>query len=785
MSGPAPGRPGMEPRWTRGNKDGVGTAYSVESKLWYTLWSGIVTEVYFPTVDRPQIRDMQFLVTDGETFFHEEKRHLRHRVEKLAKHALGYRVTNEDPEGRYDIVKEIIGDPHLPVLLQNIALRRKSKERKGEDGRINMYALCAPHLEVGGWGNCALSTEFSGRKLLVAQKQSTWMAMGANVPFTKTSCGYVGSSDGWTDLSSDFKMDWEYDSADDGNVALTAEIAPANTFTLALSFGETLHRAVTALFQSLAVPFDAQKARFLEQWERPARNVLPLEKQSGDGGNLYHTSYSVILAHEDKSYPGAVIASLSIPWGEVRGDDDQGGYHLVWTRDLVQAALGLFAAGDMETPLRALIYLAVSQLQNGSFPQNFWIDGTAYWKGVQLDEASFPIILAWRLNEAKALMGFDPYVMVIRAAKFIVEFGPSTGQDRWEEVGGYSPSTLASNIAALCCAADFARRRGDTLTAGFFEEYSDFLECHLEAWTTTSVTDGGRGKRHFIRIRPNDGGVDPGDWTVSLANRQPGSQAVFDSREIVDAGFLELVRFGIRSADDPVILASVDAVDLALMVDTPAGPCWRRYNHDGYGQREDGSAYRDGWGEGRAWPLLTAERGNYEFSRGRSAAKYLDAMEGFASEAGLLPEQVWDKKDIPQAHVWLGKPTGSAMPLVWAHAEYIKLLRSVHDGTPFDRLRCVQERYSSKRRPTIEVWKQNRRVKRAGKGSKLKIVAQEPFVLHFSFDGWKTVRDVDSTHLPAAIDFADVSSEGDALVFTLYWPTRGAWEGRDYAVEFG
>lgn len=784
MSGPAPGKPGMEPRWARGNKDGVGTAYSVDSKLWYTLWSGIVTEVYFPTVDRPQLRDMQFLVTDGETFFHEEKRQLRHRVEKLSHHALGYRVTNTDPEGRYEIVKEIIGDPHLPVLLQNTTLRREAKGRNSDGNMIRLYALCAPHLEVGGWANNVFSTEFSGRKLLVAQKQSTWMAMGANVPFTKTSCGYVGRSDGWTDISSDFKMDWEYDSAEDGNVALTAEIAPIDTFTLALSFGETLHRAVTALFQSLATPFGVQKKKFLEQWERPTRDILPLEQQSGDGGNLYHTSYSIILAHEDKSYPGAVIASLSIPWGEVRGDDDQGGYHLVWTRDLVQAALGLLAAGDMETPWRALIYLAVSQHQNGSFPQNFWIDGTAYWKGIQLDEASFPVILAWRLNEAKALKDFDPYVMVMRAAKFIVEFGPKTGQDRWEEVGGYSPSTLASNIAAMCCAADFARSRGDSLTAGFFEEYSDFLECHLEAWTTTAGQGKDGGRRHFIRIWPADGENDDGYRAVALANRQPGSQAVFDARDIVDAGFLELVRFGIRRADDPLILASVDAVDSALKVDTPVGPCWRRYNYDGYGQREDGSAYRDGWGEGRAWPLLTAERGNYEFALGRNVTKHIGAMEGFASEAGLLPEQVWDEGDVGAAHMWLGKPTGSAMPLVWAHAEYIKLLRSVYDKKPFDRIRCVFERYSSKRHSPLEVWKPNRQVKRAMKGSKLKIVAEEPFVLHLSFDGWKTARDVDSIHLPAAIDYADVPPEGDTLVFTFYWPARGAWEGKDYSVDF-
>ena len=286
LSGPAPGRPGMEPRWTRGNKDGVGTAYSADSELWYTLWSGIVTEVYHPTVDRPQVRDMQFLVTDGETFFHEEKRHLSHRVEKLAHHALGYRVTNSDPGGRYEIVKEVIGDPHLPVLLQDIALRTK---QAAGGGSVRLYALCAPHLEVGGWGNSAYSLEVAGRRLLVAKKRDTWMAMGATVPFTKTSCGYVGRSDGWTDISADLKMDWEYESAEDGNVALTAELPQVDAFTLAISFGDTLHRSVTALLQSLSTPFAALMT--MTNGSKPLRAFASASLQASMMGNDASSSW--------------------------------------------------------------------------------------------------------------------------------------------------------------------------------------------------------------------------------------------------------------------------------------------------------------------------------------------------------------------------------------------------------------------------------------------------------------------------------------------------------------
>jgi glucodextranase-like protein len=116
------GWPGIEPRWTHGNKDGVETAYAASSRIWFTLWNGIITEVYYPSVDHPQIRDLQYLVTDGKTFFHEEKRHLKSKCERLSPHALGYRITNVDPGGRYTITKEIIADPHLGCILQHTHL---------------------------------------------------------------------------------------------------------------------------------------------------------------------------------------------------------------------------------------------------------------------------------------------------------------------------------------------------------------------------------------------------------------------------------------------------------------------------------------------------------------------------------------------------------------------------------------------------------------------------------------------------------------------------------------
>ena len=784
------GGPGIPPRWTHAAKDGVGTAYASSSRLWFTVWNGVVTEVYYPTVDRPQLRDLQFLVTDGESFFHEEKRHLHSATERFSHHGLGYRITNADPEGRYSLVKEVLSDPHLPCLLVNATLSGEASFLK----RLRLYALCAPHLGMGGSGNNGCVSEIAGRRILTAEKDGVWLALAATVPFSRLSCGYVGQSDGWTDLAVGYRMDWEFDRAPDGNIALTGELdlGDRREFTMGLAFGDGLHNAVTTLLESLAVPFGEQRERFTEQWNRSCRRILPLEKAASDGGDLYHGSYSLLLAHEDKTYPGAFIASLSIPWGESKGDDDRGGYHLVWTRDMVSTATGLLAAGNTETPLRALIYLAVSQHEDGGFSQNFWIDGASYWRGIQLDEVAFPILLAWRLLREGNLGNFDPYPMVMGAARYLILHGPATQQERWEEAAGYSPSTIASNIAALVCAASFARERGDGATAAFLEEYADFLECHVEAWMVTTEGTLVPGiPRHYIRILPVDVGnpcpdEDPNRGFVGLANQSPGAPWKFPAKEVVDGGFLELVRYGIRRPDDPVIVDSLRVLDAVLKVDTPDGPCWRRYNHDGYGQREDGGPFV-GCGKGRAWPLLTGERGHYELAAGRAPAPYLQAMARFASPTGLLPEQVWDEPDRPDLFMFLGRPTGSARPLMWAHAEYIKLLRSAADGKVFDLVPEVADRYLSGRRgcKPMEIWKHNRQVPAVRPGSILRIQAGAPFLLHWTRDDWGTTEDSRSTPTPLGIEYLDIAllpEPGGRIRFTFFWTDAGRWEGKDFEV---
>ncbi|MBN3992054.1 MAG: glucan 1,4-alpha-glucosidase [Nostoc sp. NMS2] len=784
------GSPGIEPRWTHANKDAVGTAYSTSSRVWFTICNGVVTEVYHPTVDRPQIRDLQYLISDGKSFFHEEKRHLESKVEQMWTHGLGYRVTNSDPQGRYAVIKEVIADPHLSCILQHTKL---TGEREFIS-QLQLYALCAPHLEVSGRGNNGYTREVAGHRILTAEKAGRWLVLGATVPFTRLSCGYVGQSDGWTDLADNFQMDWEFDCALDGNIALTGQLNldESNEFTLGLAFGTTLHNAISTLFQSLNIPFQQQKQHYIEQWKRSRQCIKPLENISSNDGKLYHHSISLLLAHEDKSYPGALIASLAIPWGEAKDDQDQGGYHLVWTRDMISSVTGLVAAGETETAVRSLIYLATSQQEDGGFPQNFWVDGEPYWKGIQLDEVAFPILLAWLLHQQKIPLNFDIYPMILRAAGYLIRHGPATQQERWEENSGYSPSTLASNIAALICAAQFVRERGDEVTAQFIEEYADFLESHIEAWTVTTEGTLVPGiNRHYIRITPTDinnpqPNENPNQGTLFISSQPPGKAAEFPAKEIVDAGFLQLVRYGIRKPDDPIIVDSVKVIDAVLKVDTPVGPCWHRYNHDGYGQQEDGSPYTS-YGKGRAWPLLTGERGHYELAVGGDVKTYIKAMEGFASNTCLLPEQVWNEADRAESHMYLGKPTGSAMPLMWAHAEYIKLLRSNHDNQVFDFIPEVANRYLGERQEckSLEMWKFNRQVDKVKKGYTLRIHALASFQLYWSQDNWQTAKDTPSTSTKLGVSFVDISvsnNQQQPISFTFFWIESSKWEQHNYTV---
>ncbi len=788
---PAWGGPGIDPRWTRSDKDGVGTAYSALSRVWFTISKGILNEVYYPTIDRPQIRDLQYLITDGESFFHDE-RQLDTTHEYIAPGVLGFRIINSDPQGRFRIVKEVIADPHQSCVLTHTRVEGDA----GVLAKLRIFALLAPHLEIGGRGNNGNVAPTGMGEVLTAHKGDAWLALAATTPFVRSSCGYVGTTDGWRDLAHDFRMDWEFDSALDGNIALIGEIdlRQSREFVLALAFGDSLHRAMFTLAQALGTSFVDHRARFVEQWHRACKQARPgSESAAHDKGDLYRASHSILLAHEDKTYNGALIASLSIPWGEAMNDDEVGGYHLVWPRDMCQSATGLLAAGSTQAPFRALVYVACGQREDGGFAQNFWIDGRPHWGAVQLDQTAFPILLARRLHDAGALQDFDPYPMILKAAGYLIEQGPVTPQERWEENRGFSPSTLAAHIAGLVCASAFIRERGEEATARYIEEYADFLESHIEAWTVT--TEGSLVpdiRRHFIRIHPVDANeVQPDEeannGVLHLRNQPPGAPTAFPSRDIVDAGFLELVRYGIRNPGDALIEDSLRVVDAVLKVDTPFGPCWRRYNHDGYGQREDGGPYQ-GWGYGHAWPLLTGERGHYELAAGRDVAAYIRAMEQFSTTTRLLPEQVWALPDLSGSHRYLGRPTGGAMPLCWAHAEYIKLVRSAADGRVFDLISEVADRYckrSGAKAAPLEIWKFNRQVRSIPAGGTLRIQAASPFRLRWTSDEWNPPHDTASAAIGTGHSYVNISvppEQRAPVRFTFFWTEGDRWEGRNYEV---
>ena len=783
------GAPGIQPRWTSSAKEGVGTAYHTSCRLWFTLSHGIVNEIYYPNVDQPNTRDFQFLISDGETFCHEEKRDLTHAIDYPERDCLFYRLTNSEPGGRYRVVKYVFADPHQSVLLVHTKVEVLDESLRG---KLRLYALLAPHIAGYGAGNSGWCSEVGNIKLIRAQRENVNLIMACTTGFSRRSVGYVGFSDGWQDLMDNFQMDWEFRTAEEGNIALTGEIhlPPTNEFTVAVAFGRSYQSTTAKLFQSLAEPFESHRQAYVRQWQRAVVNPkFDFSADTSDGGGMYRLSRCVLIVHEDKVFQGAIVASMSIPWGETKGDNDLGGYHLVWTRDLVQSATALLATGQTSTPLRALIWLAAIQRPDGSFPQNSWIDGTAYWSGLQLDQIAAPILLAWRLHKQDALGLFNPRVMIVRAAAHLILQGPVTSQDRWEENAGYSPSTLATVIAALVCAAEWATEYRETAAADFVFAYADWLAAHVEEWTVTTqgeLVDG--FPRHYIRINPTDPNApdphpDPNTIMIQLAN----GGGLHPARNVVGGDFLHLVRFGIRDANDPVIRDSIEVIDRVLRYDLPQGPGWRRYNHDGYGQKDDGGAF-DGTGVGRCWPILTGERGHYELAARRDPKPFITAMENFANQGGMITEQLWDGYDLPDAHMKRGYPTGAAMPLCWSHAEYISLVRSRHDGVCLGCVEPAFQRYVL--HPTqsnYEIWSLRYPLRRVSRGKILRIILAAQATAVWSTDGGARTNLLDTIHEGRLnLWFADFPTadwpNGSVLTFTFFWKRDQRWEGRDWQV---
>ena len=788
----APGWPGIEPRWTSSAKAGIGTALNLHSRVWFTISHGILNEIYFPRVDQACTRDFGLIVTDGHGWFSEEKRHCTFEHLPIEPGVPAYELRNSSIDGRYRIQKEILTDPWRNVVLQKI----RFFPLKGSLSDYKLFALLSPHLGNFGRGNTGWVEDYKGRPMLFAQREFAALALASSAPWLKRSVGFAGTSDGWQDLSQHFQMAWEYTRAENGNIALTAEIDLAacnGEFILALGFGGIWAEAGQQVISSLLTSYEKTREDYVFHWRHWQKSLKKIDAQPRDK-DLYRVSTAVLRTHESKDFLGGIIASLSIPWGFDKGDEDLGGYHLVWPRDLVENAGGLLAAGASDDALRVLHYLEATQEADGHWPQNMWLDGRPYWDGLQMDETAFPILLVDLLRR-EAPRCFENalrwWPMVRKAAAFITVNGPVTQQDRWEEDGGYSPFTMAAEITALLIAADFADEMGEPQAAEFLRAMADTWNFNMERRTYAINTDLARQvgvDGYYVRITPppTADGASPLQGFVPIKNRAAGSNA--PAVEIVSPDALALVRFGLRAPDDPRILNTVKVIDALLRVKLPSGPNWYRYNGDGYGEHEDGSPF-DGSGIGRPWPLLAGERAHYELAAGRkdTAEALLAVMENSTGTTRLIPEQVWDAADIPERELFAGKASGSACPLVWAHSEYIKLRRSLLDGKIFDQSPQTVQRYLvQKKSADYYNWRFNNKPRSMPCGKKLRILAPEPAMVHWSFDNWQTSNDGDTADSGWNLQHLDLSTEklvtARQIVFTFYWKNRKQWEGRNYEV---
>lgn len=768
---------------------------SPASRVWFTTSHGILNEVYYPRVDYACIRDMGLLVSDGRDFFSEEKRHAGSTLEYLVEGVPAYRFTNTCKQGRYRIVKEILTDPCRDTLLQRITFA----PLKGKLSDYHLYALMAPHIMNAGAGNTAWCDYYKGMPMLFAERDGGAIALACSVPFKASSVGFVGVSDAWQDISRNMKMTKRYRRAQNGNVAVCGEIdlefAGERPFVLAMGFGMNAHEAGQRALASILDGFDTAREQYIKDWQDWQSLIKDYSKTKKGNNSLYRISAAVLQTHHAQQFPGGYIASLSVPWGFSKGDDDLGGYHLIWPRDLVEVAGGLLAAGADKATFSVLHYLRLAQEPDGHWLQNMWLDGSAYWHGIQMDETAFPVLLVNMLLHRKAigkksLEGFMP--MIRKAVQFLIKNGPCSQQDRWEENSGYSPFTLAAEIAALLAAADLFEMFGQKKEAGYIRETADTWNENIEDWTYVSNTELSKKLNidgYYVRIAPPNVGETPtlDDDVILIKNLPQAAEMI--SAQVVSPDALALVRFGLRDAADPKILNTIKAIDELLKVKTPYGDCWHRYNCDGYGEHADGSPF-NGTGIGRVWPLLTGERAHYELAAGnhKRAEELLRTMEAFSNEGGMIPEQIWDSEDIPHYELFFGRPAGSAMPLVWAHSEYLKLCRSIRDKAVFDTPPQTTERYlKNNTRSGYDFWRFSRKLKRISKKKKLRIETGAPCSVHWSANGWKTAKDTLSKDTGVGMYMADINlsrvKAGGKIMFTFFWTESGNWEGKDFEVE--
>ncbi|WP_437321653.1 glycoside hydrolase family 15 protein [Sorangium sp. So ce385] len=735
---------GVASVWGPAEKSFLGTSTTSASRVYFTGYRGIVSEVFYPVLDTVNTVDLQFMVGDTAKTFVDEEKQQSYTVTQPDKRSMRWQaVTNNIPHN-WRITKSIFTDPGRNALIQRVqfdALNGKNVTQ------FNLYLLHNPAMDNSGGGDTSKTVTAGGRTMLVASENSRFSALATSQPWKvlttgglpMVSSGFVGSTDGWTDLlggTSDKTMSWRNDLASGGNVAqmgwidLGTSAVTSVSFDVVLAFGATEAEATTTANATLGSNLTTLRTTYDSGWNGYASG---LDNQGGTADDQYYLAAMSLKTIQDKSN-GAMIAGMGTPWGETNGDANNGGYHLVWPRDLFKFASALVTAGDTATATSVVNYLFNTLQQSsdcgsaeynapscpqgysrvGRFPQNAWVSGWQYWQGTQMDEQAMPIILAWRLGPSV----YNPlWSKIKKTADYIVNTGPWTQQERWEENSGYSPSTIAAEIAGLVCAAAIARDNGDTTSAARYMAAADYWQQNVDRWTFTTTGFHEVNGQHSYHVR-----INPADPNITGTGRQrynpvSGPNAAtpltigngggtHDQRYIVDGGFLELVRMGVKRPDDASIVATMKIYDKILKRNIPGkGDAWFRYNYDAYGEENGGGNFDGDGGRGRLWPIFTAERGMYEIALsglGTQGSTYLAAVKAFSTPQGFIPEQVWSETTNvtgwiveKPANATAGTPTRSMSPLNWAMGEYISLLASIRAGKVVDVPSVVCSRYNA------------------------------------------------------------------------------------------
>jgi glucoamylase len=692
-TGPAPGAPGTDPGFLASDKSGLATSTMTDSKLWATVQKeGGLGEIYYPDLATPSARALRLVVSDRAT---KTATAGEITTRLLDPKSLTYSQTATDPQGRWRLTTIFTTDPQRATVLADVRFSSKGR------GRYAVNALYEPTLSDTRTDDTG-STQRGA--VLTAADPTSASALIGRPAFAATSNGYRSTSDGDADLA-DGQLDWQYSSAGPGSIVQTAQLAfdRGDHATLALGFGANGGAALATARASLAQPFARTLARYIRGWHDYVGSLKrpPATLQGADERRLYTVSAMVLAASEDKTHRGAYVASPTMPWRWGK-EAPSGPYHLVWSRDLYQIATGLIAQGDEAGANRALDWLfTVQQKSDGSFPQNSKPDGTPVWTGLQLDEVAFPLVLAHQLGRTDA----DTWSHVKRAADFLVSYkDPETGNaapwspmERWENQDGYSPATIASEIAGLVCAAEIAKANGDDASAEKYLATADAWQAKVKDWTVTT-TGPYSSDPYFLRLTKD--GNPNADTTYGTGD---GGPSAADQRTVVDPSFLDLVRLGVFGADDPTIINSMKVVDEQLGVQTDRGFFWHRTAFDGYGEFRDGSPWDFGQAPdsrttiGRAWPLLNGERGETLIAGGdlAGAATQLRTMAAATGPGDMLPEQVWDQSPpAGQPGFEPGTPTLSATPLAWTHAQFIRLAWDLQAGKVVEQPEVVAARYA-------------------------------------------------------------------------------------------